>query len=83
MDNKFKVKIPSGYLMIEEKGTEDEYPGVFISFSKDGKVYDVSQIIACVEYDTFSEEIKAETYCKKYDDPLNIVCWEDGRDLMN
>lgn len=39
MDNRFKVKIPGGYLMVEAKGTETEYPGVFISYSEDGKLF--------------------------------------------
>lgn len=82
MANKFKVKIPNGYLMVEEKGTENEYPGVFISFSKDGKEFDTNNIIACVEYDTFSEEIKTETYRKDFEEPNHIICYEDGRDLM-
>ena len=82
MKQKFKVKTPIGYLMVEAKGVEDEYPGVFISFSKDGKKYDVSQIIACVEYDTCSEEIKTECYRKDFEEPNNIICYEDGRDLM-
>lgn len=82
MEQKFKVKTPIGYLMVEAKGVEDEYPGIFISFSKDGNKYDVSQIIACVEYDTCSEEIKTECYRKDFEEPNNIICYEDGRDLM-
>lgn len=80
--NKFRVKTPIGYLMVEEKGIEEEYPGVFISFSKDGKEYDVNNIIACVEYDTCSEEIKTETYRKGFEEPTHIVCYEDGRDML-
>jgi hypothetical protein len=79
--NKFKVKTPIGYLMVEAKGTEDEYPGVFISFSKDGENYDVNNIIACIEYDSCSEEIKTETYRKDFEEPNNIICYEDGRDM--
>lgn len=82
MAQKFKVKIPNGYLMVEEKGIECEYPGVYISFLKDGKEYDVSKIIACVEYDSCSEEIKTETYRKGFDEPHNIICYEDGRDMV-
>lgn len=82
MANKFKVKIPNGYLMVEEKGAEDEYPGVFISFSEDGKEFDVSKIIACVEYDNPANEIKTETYSKDNDEPNNIICYKDGRNLM-
>lgn len=82
MTDKFKVKIPNGYLMVEEKGVENEYPGVFISFSKDGKEFDTSGMIACVEYDTSSEEIKTETYRQDFEEPNYIICYEDGRNLM-
>ena len=82
MANKFKVKIPNGYLMVEEKGIECEYPGVFISFSEDGEEFDVSKIIACVEYDNVDEEIKTETYSEDHDYPNNIICYKDGRNLM-
>lgn len=82
MANKFKVKIPNGYLMVEEKGTEDEYAGVYISFSADGKEYDVSKIIACVEYDNVDEEIKTETYSNGCEEPNYIICHSDGRNLM-
>ena len=82
MEQKFKVQTPIGYLMVEAKGAKDEYPGVFISFSEDGNEYDLSQMIACVEYDTGSEEIKTECYRKDYDEPNNIIRYEDGIDLM-
>lgn len=77
---KFKVKTPTGYLMVEAKGVEDEYPGVYISFSKDGKEYDVSNMIACVEYLTGDDEIATETYVDGEEQPNHIVVWNDGRD---
>ena len=83
MANSFKIKIPNGYLMVEEKGAENDYPGVFISFSTTGEEGFAGQnMIACVEYDTYAGEIKTETYRKDFDDPNNIICYEDGRDLM-
>ena len=82
MANQFKVKIPNGYLMVEEKGIEDEYPGVFISFSKDGEKFGVSQMIACVEYDSCAEEIRTETYSKDNEEPNHIIRYDDGQDLM-
>lgn len=82
MGNKFKVKIPGGYLMVEAKGTETEYPGVFISYSKDGKEYDASKIIACVEFDSCAEEIRTETYREGIDEPNNIICYESGENLI-
>ena len=79
-ETKFRVKTPKGYLMVEEKGIESEYPGVYISFSPDGKKHDVSQMIACVEYITGEDEIHTETYVKDREDPVDIREWETGRD---
>ena len=79
-NKKFRVKTPAGYLMVEAKGTYGEYPGVFISFSKDGKEYDVSSMIACVEYITGDDEIHTETYVKDKENPVDIREWESGRD---
>lgn len=82
--NRFKVETPMGFLMVEEKGTVDEYPGVYISFSKDGKEFDANQMnmnmIACVEYITGGHEIHTETYIKDREDPVDIREWETGRD---
>ena len=80
--DRFKVKTPIGYLMVEAKGAEDEYPGVFISFSEDGNNYDVNQMIACVEYITGENEIVTENYHRDYDEPTHIIVWEDGRDKL-
>ena len=82
MTNKFKVKIPGGYLMVEEKGAENDFPGVFVSFSENGEQYDVNNLIACVEYDPCDKEIQTETYCKNFDEPVNIIRYSDGRDLL-
>lgn len=89
MANKFKVKTPIGYLMVEAKGVEDEYPGVYVSFSKDGKDYDVSNMVACIEYDTgceYEDEEDAqnglliETYMPVRDDPTHVIKWGDGEE---
>ena len=73
--DRFRVKIPGGFLMVEEKGVENEYPGVYISYSKHGREYDVNNIVACVEYDTCAEVIKTEAYKKEKEDPVEIVDW--------
>lgn len=78
--NKFTVKIPNGYLVVEEKGSENEYPGVYVSFSKDGKETYGEHMIACVEYNSDSGEIKTETYVKDCEEPTNIVSWEEEYD---
>lgn len=81
-NKKFKVKTPVGYLVVEAKGTEDEYPGVFVGFSEDGEKLDVSQMVACVEFDSCAEEIRTEVYKEGYEEPNNIIRYEDGVDLM-
>lgn len=68
--DKFKVKTPKGYIMVESKGAEDEYPGVYIGFSKDGKEYDVSRMITCVEFDTVKEDIITTVYKPNQDEPI-------------
>lgn len=78
----FKVEIPNGYLMVEAKGTVDEYPGVFVSYSREGNSFDMDNIISCTEYCNCDEEIKTETYRKDFEEPTSIICWEDGRDLL-
>lgn len=72
---RFAVKTPLGYIMVEAKGTEDEYPGVYISLSKDGNKLNADDIIACVEYDTLTKEIKTETYEHGVEEPVNITPW--------
>jgi hypothetical protein len=73
--HKFKVKTPVGYLMIEQKGTENEYPGVYISFSNEGKEADIGNVVACVEYDNNSKKLMTTTYQKEVDEPSNITLW--------
>lgn len=79
MASEFKVKIPDGYLIVEEKGAYDDYPGVFVSLCRDGEEF--HELIACVEYDSVAEEIKTETYTKDEDEPNHIICFEDGTDI--
>ena len=80
--NKFMVKTPIGCLVVEEKGAENEYPGVFISLLKNGGEFGNDKIVACVEFDTCSEEIKTEVYCEEYEEPTHIIVFEDGRDML-
>lgn len=81
VSNRSKVKIPNGYLMVEEKGSESEYPGVFVSFSEDGESYEYSDLIACVEYDSSSQEIQTVVYRKGCDEPNNIIYYADGSEV--
>lgn len=76
----FKVKIPRGNLIVTAKGSENEYPGVYIKFSPNGT--NESDMVACVEYDTCAEEIRTETYQKGYEEPEGITVYENGRNLI-
>ena len=77
---KMKIRIPTGYLIVEEKGAEDEYPGVFISFSKDGVTYSDNNAIATVEVDTPTGEIQTVTYIQNEEEPNYIIDYRTGRD---
>ena len=79
-----KIKIPTGYLMVEAKGIETEYPGVFVSFSESGKETGTlpDDLIACVEFDTFNKEIRTSTYKNSQDEPTHIIRHEDGTDIV-
>ncbi len=75
-----KIKVPTGYIIIEQKGVEEEYPGCYISFSKDGSTSD--DMVACVEYDTTKDDgsILIETYIVEQDEPNHIIDWQTGND---
>lgn len=79
---KMKIRIPTGYLIVEEKGVEDEYPGVFISFSKDGVTYSDNNAIATVEVDTPTGEIQTVTYIQNEEEPNHIIDYRTGRDKV-
>lgn len=83
MNQKFKVKIPTGYIVAVEEGEEDSYPGVLIYYSFDGEHFSPDNLISAVEYETADEEIRIESYCKDYDDPVAIFSFENGHDLLN
>ena len=75
-----KIKTPAGYMIVEEKGTEDEYPGIYVSFSKDGKGKDIGTLIATVEYDSLSGVHQTVAYAMEQDEATNVVVWETGVD---
>ena len=70
-DTNMLIEIPNGFLLIEKKGAVDEYPGIFVSYSKDGKTAD--EIIAAIEYDTIDNIIKTITYETYSDEPTHII----------
>lgn len=75
-----RIKVPTGYIIIEQKGVEKEYPGCYISFSKDGRPSE--DMVACVEYDTTEDDgsILIETYITEQDEPNHIINWQTGDD---
>lgn len=70
------VKTPCGYIIVRKKGTELDYPGVFVSYSPDGVIHDSSSIIACVEFDTSSQSFAIEAYSTGDNEPECITHFE-------
>ena len=79
-----KIKIPTGYIIIEAKGSEDNYPGCNVCFSKDGETVNTFDEIACVEYDTTADDgsITVATYKPEEDDPSHIINYQTGKDKI-
>lgn len=77
-----KVRIPNGYLLVERKGAENEYPGVYISLLKNNDPDGIGDLITCVEYITGDNEIATETYHPDCEEPSHMIIYEDGRDKM-
>ncbi len=77
-----RIKVPTGYIIVEEKGVEEEYPGCYISFSKNGSTSD--DMVACVEYDTTRNDgsLLVETYNTAQDEPNHIIDWKTGDDRL-
>lgn len=74
-----KIEIPSGFILVESKGLVDEYPGVYISFSRDGNTPD--EDIATVEY--ADGIIQTLTYCPDSDEPTHVIRASDGQEREN
>ena len=84
-DNKkqeFSVRTPEGYLIVQEKGSEDDYPGVQISFTKDNDPSSQKSMVACVEYESTQKELRTEIYQDGYNEPVHIIRYEDGIDVF-
>ena len=81
-NKKLYVKIPGGYLIVEAKGTESDYPGVYIGMSRNGVTYDQDNMVACIEYVTPDSEIAIESYKRGQEEPTAIMIFEDGRNKL-
>ena len=79
--NKMKIKIPGGYLVVEEKGTVDEYPGIYVNFSKDGETIEADDSIAMIEYDK-DDGIQTVVDVKGKEEPIAIIVNKDGRNKI-
>ena len=55
------------------KGTDDEYPGLYVSLSPSPDGFNVDQMVACVEYDSSEEVIKTECYMAEAEQPAYII----------
>lgn len=74
----FKVKIPNGYLVAVESADKENYPGIFIFFSKDGKEFSFDDLITIVEHNDSSETIQVDLYKKGQDDCVCTFGYESG-----
>lgn len=85
-ENKLVVKIPGGFLVVEEKGALDEYPGVWVSVAKDNGAgipdFGYDDLVACVEYNSSDNVVQTELYRENDDEPIAIVRYPDGCDIM-
>lgn len=68
---RFKVETPLGTIIVEAKGTLDEYPGVWVSFLHNGA--DVDDLVACIEHDSKEDHIQTVLYEADRDEPTQIV----------
>lgn len=80
-DNEFQVKIPGGYLIVEEKGAYDEYPGVCITFSKDGQRPYGEDCVAVVEFDNGKGVLQTACYNSGQEEPAEIIPYSSQEDL--
>lgn len=75
------INTPIGRLLSETKGTEDAYPGVYISLCAEEMNVDQSELVLTVEYETERQEIWTILYQKGKDEPVHIMRYADGKDL--
>ena len=67
-----KIKTPVGYLLVDIKGTEHDYPGVVVKLSPDG-FEDGARPLAVVDFDSETQEINAYLYADaNSDEPTNV-----------
>lgn len=71
------VKIPTGFIVVEAKGTGD-YPGVYVSFSKDGTEVYAEDMLSCTEYDEVKHKLMTRSYNDVNEEPIAIVYHAQG-----
>ncbi|MCR5776061.1 MAG: hypothetical protein K6G84_01430 [Lachnospiraceae bacterium] len=77
---KTEIETPVGTLVVETGGTIEEYPRVHVYLVPKGETD--RHLVSCVEYDTGSEELRTECYAESFDEPVSIIRYNDGKDLM-
>lgn len=76
-----KVEIPGGYLVCLATGGSDDYPGVGVFFSKDGKTVDWDNLVSITEYNSTFDNIQIIGYQKGEEDYVARIRFEDGEIL--
>ena len=73
-----KIKIPSGYLVCRPTGAMDDYPGLGIFFSKNGKTVDWNDLISITEYNSTFKNIQTVGFMQGQENYVAAICFEDG-----
>lgn len=78
-----KIKIPDGYLVCIKTGAADDYPGLGIFYSKDGKTADWDDLISITEYNSTFNNIQTVGYRQEQENYVAAIRFEDGDIIEN
>lgn len=73
-----KIAIPDGYFVCLPTGATDDYPGLGIFFSKDGKIVDWNDLISITEYNSVFKNIQTVGFRQGQENYVAAIRFEDG-----
>lgn len=74
----FKIKIHNGWLIVTESADKEDYPGLFVFFSKDGETFSMDNLITVVEQCVEENSIRTDCYKKGQDECAVWFDYETG-----
>jgi hypothetical protein len=77
-EHDFKIKIHNGWLVATESADKEDYPGMLIYYSKDGKTFSLDDLIAVVEQNAEDDKIQIDLYNKCREDYSYVFDYKDG-----